>query len=345
MSARNCERALSPLQTVMTSVFQALPMHANPLGMLFGGVMEDWMVQVSSMEATRVARRPTLLASLESIYFISPVLVGENAIITTWVDYIGNSSLEISVLVEAENPILNERRLTTLANMTYVAVGRDLRPVPIGACIEPKTPEEESLYEDALKRRKEREERIRDRRNKVYDTSPPRGLLDKYTVVSNKVVMPEDVMQINTLFAGRLMRLLDELTALVATRYAHGPVVTASVDSTDFYTPILLGETIMAYSALTYVGKSSMEVVAKVIKRDEITGEERHTTTSYFTLVHIGPTGRSEPVEPFNPTEDWQKKMMQEAEKRRQQRLAGLQTFRANAERIKELIEQRGLLV
>lgn len=343
MSRAGCERTLSPLQTAMTSVFQALPMHANPLGMLFGGIMEDWMVQVASMEATRIARRPTLLASLESLYFLSPVLVGENAIITAWVDYVGNSSIDLSLLVEAENPIMNEKRLTTLAHMTYVAVGRDLRPVPVGVCIEPRTPEEEALYEDAIKRRKAREDRIRDRKRRVFDTSPPRGLLDKYTVVSNKVVMPEDVMQINTLFAGRLMRLLDEVTALVATRYAHGPVVTASVDSTDFYTPILLGETIVAYSTLTYVGKSSMEVMAKVIKRDEITGEERHTTTSYFTLVHIGPTGRSEPVEPFTPTEDWQKKLIAEAEERRRLRLEGLQAFRENAEKVRELLAQRGL--
>ncbi|MFP3309797.1 MAG: hotdog domain-containing protein [Acidilobus sp.] len=344
MSRPNCERTLSPMQTLMTSIFQVLPMHANPLGMLFGGVMEDWMVQVSNMEATRVARRPTLLASLENIYFLSPVLVGENAMITAWVDYVGTSSIDVSLLVEAENPIMNERRLTTLAHMTYVAVGRDLRPAPVGFCIEPRTPEEEALYEDALRIRKAREERIKDRKQKVFDTLPPKGLLDAYTVVTNKVVMPEDVMQSNALFAGRLMRLLDEITALVATRYAKGPVVTASVDSTDFYTPILLGETIVAYSTLTYVGKSSMEVVAKVIKRDEITGEEKHTTTSYFTLVHVGPTGRSEPIELFKPTEDWQKKMLEEAEARRDARLRALQAFRENAEKVRELLSKRNAM-
>jgi len=68
-------------------------MHANPLGMLFGGVIEDWMVQVSSLEATRVARRPTLLASLEDLFFVSPVLIGENAVITTWVDYVAGAAL------------------------------------------------------------------------------------------------------------------------------------------------------------------------------------------------------------------------------------------------------------
>ncbi|ESQ23513.1 MAG: hypothetical protein MGAcid_02830 [uncultured Acidilobus sp. MG] len=43
-----------------------------------------------------------------------------------------------SLLVEAENPIMGERRLTTLAHMTYVAVGKDLRPAPVDICIEPR---------------------------------------------------------------------------------------------------------------------------------------------------------------------------------------------------------------
>jgi len=336
-----CERTLSPFQTLSTAVFQVLPMHTNPLGMLFGGVIEDWMVQVSNLEATRVARRPTLLASLEDLFFVSPVLMGENAVITTWVDYVGRSSIELDLLVEAENPIMGERRLTTLAHMTYVAVGKDLRPAPVGICIEPRTHEEEALYEDALKRRKAREERIRDRRQRAFDVSPPRPLAKEYMIVTNKVVMPEDVMQINALFAGKLMRILDEATAIVATRYAKGPVVTASVDNTDFYAPILLGETVIVYSALTYVGRSSMEVTAKVVKRDEITGEERHATTSYFTLVHIGPTGRSEPVPPFEAKEDWQKELLAEAERRRQARLGELQAFKENAERVRAMLAQR----
>lgn len=333
-----CNRKFTPFETKLTTLFQVMPMHANPLGMLFGGVMEDWMIQVSNMEATRIAKKPTLLAGMDSIFFISPVLVGENANITAWVDYIGKTSIDVSLLVEAENPILNEKRLTTLAHMTYVAVGKDLRPVPLDACIEPKTNEEEKLYKDALKRRESRDKRISDRKEKAMDSLPPKGLDDRFTITNYKVVMPEDAMALNTLFAGKLMKLLDESTALVGTRYARGPVVTASVDTTDFYSPVMVGETLIIYSTLTNIGKSSMEVMAKVVKRDEITGEERHTTTSYFTLVHIGPTGRSEPIPEFNPSEEWQKKIIEESEKRKNERLEMLTTFRANAEKFRELM-------
>ncbi|PMP88122.1 MAG: acyl-CoA thioesterase [Caldisphaera sp.] len=325
----------------MTALFQIMPLHTNPLGMLFGGVIEDWMVEVSNMEATRVSRRPTLLAGMDSIFFISPILIGENAMITAWVDYIGKSSIDISLLVEAENPIINERRLTTLAHMTYVPVGKDLRPVFLDVCIEPKTKEEKSLYDDALKRRENRDKRIMDRKQKALDVSPPRGLDNSYTITNYRVVMPEDAMALNTLFAGRLMRLLDEATALVGMRYSKGAVVTASVDTTDFYSPVMIGDTLEIYSTLTYVGKSSMEVLAKVIKRDEITGEERHTTTSYFTLVHIGPTGRSEPIPEFKITQDWQKKLIEDAEKRRDSRLEMLSSFKENAEKVRELIKSK----
>ena len=335
-----CKRKLSIFETKLTTLFQVMPMHANPLGMLFGGVIEDWMIQVSNMEATRIAKRPTLLAGMDSIFFISPVLVGENANITAWVDYIGNTSIDVSLLVEAENPILNEKRLTTLAHMTYVAVGKDLRPVMLDACIEAKTKEEEEIYQDALKRRKNRENRIKDRKERALDSSPPRGLDDRFTITNYKVVMPEDAMALNTLFAGKLMRLLDESTALVGTRYARGPVVTASVDTTDFYSPIMVGETLIIYSTLTNIGKSSMEVIAKVVKRDEITGEEKHTTTSYFTLVHVGPTGRSEPIPEFNITEEWQKEIIAESERRRNERLEMLASFKSNAEKFRQLMQK-----
>ncbi|MEB2792788.1 MAG: acyl-CoA thioesterase [Caldisphaeraceae archaeon] len=341
MKEKKCSRKLSPFQTLTTTLFQVMPMHANPLGLLFGGVMEDWMVQVSNMEATRVARRPTLLAGMDNIFFISPVLVGENAMITAWVDYIGNTSIDVSLLVEAENPVLNERRLTTLAHMTYVAVGKDLRPVATDVCIEPRSNEEESLYEDAVKRREQRQRRISDRKKKALDVSPPKGLGNNYAITNYRVVMPEDAMGTNTLFAGKLMKLLDEATALVGVRYSRGPVVTASVDTTDFYSPVMVGDTLIVYSTLTYVGKSSMEVLAKVVKRDEINGEERHTTTSYFTLVHIGPTGRSEPIPAFNIKYRYQKEMFSKAEKRRASRLENLNTFKENAERIVELVNAK----
>jgi len=326
---RQCRRRLHIRDTLLETLYHVLIRHANPLGTLHGGVMLEWMIDAATMTAMRVARRPTVLASMENIFFLSPVHVGENVVITSWVDYIGRSSLEVSVYVEAENPLVSEeRRMTTFSHMVLVAVDKRLRPTPIDACIEPSGHMEERLYEEAEKRRAERLSRISDRKARIKDVQAPRPLDDRFYAVSLRYAYPEDAIFYNALYAGKLVYYLDELAGIIGTRYSGGPVVTASVDATDFYSPIMVGESIEMHAALTYVGRSSMEVTLKVLARREETGETRHTTTSYFTVVAVDETGHSRLVPQFKPREEWQARLYREAEKRRKRRLELLRSIR-----------------
>jgi acyl-CoA hydrolase len=319
---QSCQRKYSISSTVLETVNHVLIRNANPLGNLHGGVMLSWMIDAATMTAMRVARRPTVLASMEDIFFLSPVHVGENVVITSWVNYIGRSSLDVSVYVEAENPIVSEeRRLTTFSHMILVAVNKRLRPVRVDACIEPRGSLENDMYYDALQRREERMRRIASRRERVRDLEPPRPLDKRYYAVSLKFAYPEDAVFYNAVYAGKLAYYLDEMAGIIGMRYSRGAVVTASVDTTDFYAPILVGEAMEIHGALTYVGRSSMEVTIKVIARREDTGEAKHATTSYFTVVAVNESGRARPVPPFKPEENWQAELYKLAEARRQRRL------------------------
>ncbi len=82
------------------------------------------------------------------------------------------------------------------------------------------------------------------------------------------------------------------------------------------------------HAALTYVGRSSIEVTLKVIARNEATGEARHTTTSYFTVVHVGIDGKPRPVPPLEPREQWQRELHAAAQQRRSLRLRLLREMR-----------------
>lgn len=118
---RECSRKYRVRDTVLESVNQVNPGHTNPLGILHGGVALKWMILAATMTAMRIARGYTVLARLDNVFFLKPVKLGDLAVLTSWVDYIGNSSLELTVALESERSN-GERSLTTVSHLTMVAV-------------------------------------------------------------------------------------------------------------------------------------------------------------------------------------------------------------------------------
>lgn len=335
-------------ETVLEAVYHVLPRYSNPVGTLHGGIVLDWMVSTATMAASRIARGPVLLASLDHVFFVSPVPLGWNAVITSWVEFVGESSMMLSSLLEAENPATGEKRVTTLAHMVMVAVGPNLRPRPVGAIVKPTCKVEDVLFNDALRRRS-RGRMCPSSEEAIMNVEPPRPLVPGYSIVSHRFAYPEDTAYSDAVHAGRLLYFMDELAGITGLRYARGPVVTASVDYTCFYSPIRVGETIELYSALTFVGGSSMEVTLKAIARNEITGEERHSTTAHFTVVHLDFTGRPAKLPPYTPSTPEEEEVYREALRRRRARKGLLEvmrerfsTYQGLAGRLRECSRVRG---
>ncbi|MEB3774742.1 MAG: acyl-CoA thioesterase [Desulfurococcales archaeon] len=318
-----CRRVYRIKDTLFETVHHITTTHVNPLGTLHGGVMLRWMVTTATMTSMRVVRGYTVLAGLDNVFFLAPLRLGENAVIHGWVDYAGNSSLEVTLLVEAEDPRSGRRRMTTVSHLTMVSVGEDLRPRSHGVCINPASLDEEELFQQALRRRSSRPSKsVRERM--ALDLEEPRPLLGWARASTHHLVNPEDTIAYNVMHAGRLLYLMDELAGIVAMKYAKGVTVTGAVDATSFYTPVMVGEVLRLDAALTYVGRSSMEITIKAVKENPLEGVKRHTTTSHFTMVHIGADGRSKPVPSFRPEEEWQVDVLREAELRRRLRLERL---------------------
>jgi acyl-CoA hydrolase len=70
------------------------PEHTNNLGTLHGGRMMDWIMLAASITSSRMAKGITVLGTTDSIDFINPIMVGEIAILDSWVEYIGKRSPE-----------------------------------------------------------------------------------------------------------------------------------------------------------------------------------------------------------------------------------------------------------
>ncbi len=320
LSKGSCRRTITMKDTFIEAVHHVLLMHSNPYGALHGGIALDWILTNATMSAMRASRKPTVVARLDHTFFINPIFVGENAIVSSWIDYIGNSSLESIVIVEAEDPSSGNRRLTTMSYVVLVAVDENLKPIPLDVCLKLTNKTERQLYMSAAERRKRRNVEIKDRKLRPLDLKPLRAIDPSYYLTSFRHAYPEDAIFHNAFFAGKLMYYMDELAGILGTRYAKSHVVTASVDATNFYAPIRIGNSIEIMAALTYVGKSSMEITIKVIASDDIEEKRTHTTTSYFTVVAVDENGRPRRVKPFEPKEPWQKNLYEEALRRKKLR-------------------------
>jgi acyl-CoA hydrolase len=84
---------------------------------------------------------------------------------------------------------------------------------------------------------------------------------------------------------GILLSMMDKVAYACAAKHSGGYCVTVSVDNVDFKAPINVGELVSLTASVNYVGRSSLVVGIHVVSENIETGEQKHTNTSYFTMV------------------------------------------------------------
>jgi acyl-CoA hydrolase len=145
-----------PVRNSLVEIVQVVrPEDANPLGIAFGGKVVAWMDMAAAIAAMRHARIPVVTASIDSLSFLSPIHIGEFAIVRAQVNYTGKTSMEVGVTIDVEDPLTGLRKRTTSGYLTFVALGPDGHPIPVPPVI-PETPEEQKMYEEAQRRREEK---------------------------------------------------------------------------------------------------------------------------------------------------------------------------------------------
>lgn len=132
-----------------------MPNDANPLGTLFGGRVMQLMDIAASITCFRHARCNVVTASVDSLEFKGPVHVGEAVVVRAWLNWVGRSSMEAQVEVFSENLLTGERRKTSMAYLTMVAVDGEGKPREV-AQIELESDEERLRFRQAGERREER---------------------------------------------------------------------------------------------------------------------------------------------------------------------------------------------
>jgi acyl-CoA hydrolase len=143
-----------------------MPHHANNLGHVFGGIMLSMMDKTAAVAAFRHCRLNVVTASIDRVDFREPILVGDLVVMKASVNFVGRTSMEVGVRVEAEELLTGRRRHTNSCYLTFVAVDRAGRPIEVPDVIA-ESAEEKRRYRAAEQRRRRRLEERESERSAV----------------------------------------------------------------------------------------------------------------------------------------------------------------------------------
>src|SRR5215510_10115057 len=139
-------RTPSSSRVEMTQI--VMPTHTNGVGgVLFGGILVQWIDVCAAVAAMRHSGGAAVTASIDRLDFLVPIRVGDVVVLQAQVNYAGKTSMEVGCRVETEDPRSGERRYTTKAYLTFVALDSDGRPRPIPPLV-PKSREEKRRHAD-----------------------------------------------------------------------------------------------------------------------------------------------------------------------------------------------------
>ena len=87
---------------------------------------------------------------------------------------------------------------------------------------------------------------------------------------------------------GELMKIMDNTAGIAAAKHAKGTVVTARVDEIVFHKAIHIGDIVTCIGQLSYVGKTSMQIMVSIVVHElDNYSEPKTALTAFFTMVHL----------------------------------------------------------
>ena len=112
-----------------------MPRDTNPAGTIFGGVILSYLDQAGAEGAYRGGAHRVVTAAMKEVVFHEPVFIGDLVSFYTEVIGRGRTSITVRVAVEASRRWnRNEIAKVTEAEVIYVNVNPEGRPVPLSGC-------------------------------------------------------------------------------------------------------------------------------------------------------------------------------------------------------------------
>ncbi len=136
-----------------------------------------------------------------------------------------------------------------------------------------------------------------------------------------QVVLPNDANPLGYILGGTVMHLIDIAGAIACHRHTRSLLVTAAVDDLQFLHSIKVGDLIILKSHVTCVFTTSLEVQVDVFSEETLTGRRQMTSSAFLTFVAIDKDGGRVRVPPLIVESDEEKRVCEEAHRRRTLRL------------------------
>jgi acyl-CoA hydrolase len=147
-------KPVSASRSEMTEI--VLPAQTNPLGKLLGGQVMHLVDMAAALAAHRHSNCYVVTASVDYIDFRNAVNLGEIVTLKSQVNRVFHTSMEVGVEVYSENVLTGERKHTTTAYVTFVAIDEHTRKPKLVRPLILKTEGEKRRYHEAAERRKTR---------------------------------------------------------------------------------------------------------------------------------------------------------------------------------------------
>jgi acyl-CoA hydrolase len=128
---------------------------ANPVGNVHGGTIMRLVDEAGGIAAVRHVGRPVVTVAMDSMSFYSPVFVGNLLTLKASLNYVGKTSVEVGVRVEAEDVLTGQVTHANSAYLVYVALDENGQPVEVPPLIA-ESPEEQRRMEEGRLRQEER---------------------------------------------------------------------------------------------------------------------------------------------------------------------------------------------
>ncbi|MEX1248279.1 MAG: acyl-CoA thioesterase [Anaerolineales bacterium] len=130
MSAPKLTR--QPVSASRVAISQLMePAHANLLGNVHGGHIMKLVDEAGALACMKHSRQRVVTVVIDRMTFKHPIKIGDLVTITAEVSYVGTTSMEAEVSVQAENPTTGQTWHTNTAYLVYVALDEKGRPVRV----------------------------------------------------------------------------------------------------------------------------------------------------------------------------------------------------------------------
>jgi acyl-CoA hydrolase len=147
----------TPRESASTLSESMMPDQLNHHGNVFGGEILALVDKCGGVVARRHARLPVVTVMVDRVEFREPIYATDSVEAHGRLVYVGRTSMEVMITVEAEQVESGERRTTNVCYLTYVALDHlNGKPHPVPPLIL-ETDEDRRLQAAALRRRARRE--------------------------------------------------------------------------------------------------------------------------------------------------------------------------------------------